>query len=207
MMNQNILKTIGLFFLSVSLFFPVEAIRRRRFRNYKQSDMKFELLSPSFANNSTIPSMYTCDGTDISPPLRWSNVPPGTQSLALIVDDPDARGGHWAHWVIFNLPPTMKELTKGANIAFYGGVEGTTNWKTTGWGGPCPPIKKHRYIFKLYALRTKRLRLSPKASRADLLRAMQGKVIGTATLIGTYQKTRKKERKTGITYQLSQQKG
>jgi Raf kinase inhibitor-like YbhB/YbcL family protein len=171
----------------------LEAIRRRRSQAYKAIDTNFMLLSSAFPNNGTIPSMYTCEGDDISPPLRWKNPPPGTQSFALIVEDPDSRGGHWANWVVFNLPGDMRQLSKGVNVAYYEGIEGVNSWKTNNWGGPCPPIKKHRYIFTIYALKSKRLRLSKKATRSELLRAMHGKVLAKARLVGTYQKKLKKE--------------
>ncbi len=171
---------------------PIDAIRRRRPKEKKAVHLGFTLKSSAFANSGAIPMMYTCDGTDVSPPLRWKNVPDGTKSFVIICEDPDARGGTWTHWVIFNLPATVTYLPVNANIAYYKGVEGTNSWGSVDWGGPCPPMRKHRYIFTMYAISQPKLRLDKKAKRQDVVRAMRGKILVNATLMGTYQRPQKR---------------
>ena len=149
--------------------------------------MSFKLTSIAFAYEDPIPMKYTCDGDDISPPLQWSEPPPGTQSFALIVDDPDARGT-WDHWLIFNLPagtlalpeavPTESDLADGSK-------QGLNSWKKLGYGGPCPPGGPHRYFFKLYALDTV-LDLEAGATKEQLLRGMEGHVLDQTDLMGKY---------------------
>ncbi|MGA7870655.1 MAG: YbhB/YbcL family Raf kinase inhibitor-like protein [Candidatus Binatus sp.] len=158
--------------------------------------MALKLTSPAFKNRSEIPPVYTCDGNDLSPALTWSNVPEGAQSLALIADDPDAPDPAapkmtWVHWVLYNLPPTLDGLPEGAGSAKMpsGTLPGVNDWKRTGYGGPCPPIGRHRYFFKLYALN----RILPDLNRptkAKLEAAMKGHILAQATLIGTYQRKR-----------------
>jgi Raf kinase inhibitor-like YbhB/YbcL family protein len=138
--------------------------------------------------------MYTCDGEDISPPLAWSDIPPNAQSLALIVDDPDAPDPKapkmtWVHWVLYNLPPAEGGLPEGVPSMDLprGTREGLNDWKRTGYGGPCPPIGRHRYFFKLYALDTVLPDLGH-PTKAALEKAMKGHVIAQAELIGTYQR-------------------
>ncbi len=168
--------------------FSLEAIprRRKKQKTYQQAD--FKLISSAFTNNGQIPTMYTCDGEDISPPLRWEKVPPETKSFVLLVDDPDARGGQWTHWLVFDLPERVKYLPVNANIEFHKGIEGVNDWGSNDWGGPCPPLRKHRYKFHIYALRVPTLKLSKDAKRAEVLRAMHGKIIAQATLVGTYER-------------------
>lgn len=153
--------------------------------------MTFVTFSPSFPNNGKIPKKFTCDGADVSPELTWTTPPPGTQSFTLIVEDPDAPGGTWSHWVLFNLPAhitTLPEgILKGAEV-FGGGRQGRNDFRKTGYGGPCPPPGKcHRYFFKLYALDTM-LNLKPGAGKQDVAQAMQGHVLAKAELMGTYQR-------------------
>lgn len=154
-----------------------------------------ELVSPAFAHGDPIPQRYTCDGEDVSPPLRWSGVPPTAKSLALIVDDPDAPDPRaprmrWVHWVLFNIPPTVTELPENATAERLpaGTREGFNDWKRLGYGGPCPPIGRHRYFFTLYALDTTLALERP--TRSQLEAAMRGHVIATAVLIGTYERKR-----------------
>ena len=150
------------------------------------------IQSSAFSPNGSIPAKYTCQGNDTSPPLAWSGVPAGTQSLVLIVDDPDAPDPAapkrvWVHWVVFNVPPTVTELGEGLKELPAGAKSGLNDWGRPGYGGPCPPIGRHRYFHKLYALdRTLELE---RATKADVERAMQGHVLGSAELVGTYQKT------------------
>ncbi|MFH0343284.1 MAG: YbhB/YbcL family Raf kinase inhibitor-like protein [Chromatiales bacterium] len=156
--------------------------------------MNLTIASQAFAHNGEIPPRFTCDGADRSPPLRWSGLPEGTKSLVLIVDDPDAPDPAapkitWVHWVLYNLPPTATSLPEGvaANVLPEGTLEGLNDWKRTGYGGPCPPIGRHRYFHKLYALDVT-LRDLGKPTKAQLEQAMTGHVLTQAELIGTYQK-------------------
>ena len=148
-----------------------------------------QLESEAFAAGATIPQRYTCDGDDISPALRWSEPPAGTQSLALIFDDVDAPGRTWIHWVVFNLPADARALHEGVPsdpIVAGLGVHGANSWKRPGYGGPCPPKGgPHRYTFRLYALDTI-LDLDAGADRAELDRAMEGHILATGQLMGLY---------------------
>jgi Raf kinase inhibitor-like YbhB/YbcL family protein len=152
--------------------------------------MNLKLESPDFAHMGEIPKRHTCDGEDSAPALNWSNLPAGTQSLALIVDDPDAPDPAapklvWVHWVLYNIPASSTGLAAGAEKLPPGTLQGLNDWKRTGYGGPCPPIGRHRYFFKLYALDTILPDLDgPDKSRLE--EAMSGHVIGQAELIGTY---------------------
>ena len=158
------------------------------------SVMAMELTSPSFADGAEIPVRHTCEGDDSSPALNWRGLPPGTKSLVLIVDDPDAPDPQapkmtWVHWVLFNLPPETSELPENVASATLpeGTGEGVNDWKRTGYGGPCPPIGRHRYYHKLYALDV-RLEDLKKPNKAQVESAMQGHVLDQAELVGTYQK-------------------
>lgn len=153
-----------------------------------------ELTSDAFAPNTDIPALYTCEGSDVSPPLAWTGVPPGTQSLALIVDDPDAPDPAapktiWVHWVLYNLPPDTAGLAAGMTPAKLpaGTLEGLNDWQRTGYGGPCPPIGRHRYFHKLYALDI-RLPVLETATKATLEKAMQGHILAQSELMGHYKK-------------------
>jgi Raf kinase inhibitor-like YbhB/YbcL family protein len=147
--------------------------------------------SPSFREGEEIPQEFTCQGADVSPALAWSGIPAGTRSLALIVDDPDAPDPKapkmtWVHWVLYDLPPSEAVLPEGGELPA-GTREGVNDWKRTGYGGPCPPIGRHRYFFKLYALDTTLGDLkSP--SKPALEKAMVGHILAKAELMGTYQK-------------------
>jgi Raf kinase inhibitor-like YbhB/YbcL family protein len=158
--------------------------------------MAFILTSPAFANNGSIPKQYTCEGADISPLLRWSGVPQGTKSFALIIDDPDAPDPRaptmtWVHWVVYDIPAEAQGLPENAaNSGLPAGArQGLNDWKRAGYGGPCPPIGRHRYFHRLYALDTVLPDLGH-ATKAQLLDAMKGHVIAEAQLGGTYQKGR-----------------
>lgn len=150
--------------------------------------MAFEIKSSAFAANSTIPSKYTCDGSDVSPPLSWKDVPAGTKSFALISDDPDAPVGTWVHWVMWNIPSTVSSLKEGMEKSASlsdGTKQGMSDFKRPGYGGPCPPGGTHRYFFKLYALDTT-LDLPANATKAQLEVAMKGHILGQTQIIGTY---------------------
>jgi Raf kinase inhibitor-like YbhB/YbcL family protein len=156
--------------------------------------MSLVLTSAAFAALGAIPTLHTCEGTDVSPPLAWTGVPANARSLVLIVDDPDAPDPKapkmtWVHWVLYDLPPTTTGLAEGvASSALPPGTrEGKNDWKRTGYGGPCPPIGRHRYFHKLYALDVLLGYLGP-ATKADVEAAMKGRVLAQAELVGTYQK-------------------
>ena len=143
-----------------------------------------KLTSAAFVNNGLIPSEFTCDGSDTSPPLAISEVPKNAKSLALIMDDPDAPIGIFVHWVVWNIPPDIREIRKGAEPS---GVQGKTDFRKSGYGGPCPPSGIHRYFFKLYALDTL-LDLPEGLSKKDVEKAMQGHIIEKAELVSTYKR-------------------
>ncbi len=156
--------------------------------------MAFSLTSSAFQSGGEIPSVHTCEGKDVSPPLSWNDVPAGARSLALIVDDPDAPDPKapkttWVHWVLYDIPPEAKGLGEAtaARDLPPGTREGKNDWNRLGYGGPCPPIGRHRYFFKLYALDTMLPDLG-KPTKAALEKAMEGHVLAKAELMGTYQK-------------------
>lgn len=156
--------------------------------------MSIKITSTAFQSGGSIPSKYTCEDRDLSPPLGWSGAPPGTKSFALIVDDPDAPDPAkpqrvYVHWVVFNLPAATIALAENASKKGLpkGAVHGKNDWGKTEYGGPCPPIGRHRYFFKLYALDTELTGLSS-PTKSNLERVMKGHVIDSAELIGTYQK-------------------
>ena len=157
--------------------------------------MTQEITSPAFSHNEEIPSKYTCDGEDISPALEWSGLPEGTKSIALIVDDPDAPDPAapkmtWVHWVLYNIPPSatgLPEAVKSRDLP-EGTKEGLNDWKRSGYGGPCPPIGRHRYFHKLYALDIVLPGLG-RPTKKDLEKAMEGHILAKAELVGTYQRS------------------
>jgi Raf kinase inhibitor-like YbhB/YbcL family protein len=155
-----------------------------------------KLTSPAFDHNKAIPAQYTCEGADISPALQWSDAPKGTKSFALIVDDPDAPSKVWVHWILFNIPASVNELTENmpsnsfvpySAQGFEGPRQGATDFNgAQHYGGPCPPSGNHRYHFTLYALDTT-LDLPAGATKRQLLAAMKSHILEETTLIGTYQ--------------------
>ncbi len=153
--------------------------------------MAFELQSPAVSSGGEIPAKYSCDGADRSPPLRWSDPPTKTKGFALIADDPDAPAGTWVHWVIYGLAATLRELPEGVptrDTAPGIGTQGVNDFRKVGYGGPCPPRgPAHRYFFRLYALDTE-LTLPPRKTKAELLKAIEGHVVGQAELIGRYKR-------------------
>ncbi|MFZ0255579.1 MAG: YbhB/YbcL family Raf kinase inhibitor-like protein [Gammaproteobacteria bacterium] len=156
--------------------------------------MAFSITSSAFDHQGEIPKRYTCDGKDESPPLSWDGIPEGAQSLVLIVDDPDAPDPAapkmtWVHWVLYNIPATVTGLPEAVASAKLprGTQEGLNDWQRAGYGGPCPPIGRHRYFFKLYALDTLLTELR-KPTKAELEKAMADHILATAELIGTYQR-------------------
>lgn len=156
--------------------------------------MTLSLSSTAFGHDGDIPQRYTCEGSDVSPPLAWTGIPERTQSLALIVDDPDAPDPNaprmtWVHWVLYNIPPSASGLKKAIEpTALPAGTrEGKNDWQRTGYGGPCPPIGRHRYFHKLYALDVMLPDLK-QPTKAELEEAMEEHVIGKIELVGNYQK-------------------
>jgi len=155
--------------------------------------MAMTLNSPAFKQNGHIPSKYTCEGDDVSPPLAWEGVPDDAKSLVLVIDDPDAPDPKapkmvWVHWIVYNMPPGTKSLPENASEAQLpqGALLGLNDFKKTEYGGPCPPIGRHRYFHKIYALD---ITLDLKgATKSQIERAMRGHVLANAELIGTYQK-------------------
>jgi len=152
--------------------------------------MAFTLTSTAFRDGAAIPVKHTCDGGDVSPPLAWSGAPAGTRCFALIADDPDAPAGSWVHWVVYNLPAAVCELpenvAKVEALDLAGARQGRNDFRRPGYGGPCPPPgPAHRYFFTLYALDAP-LTLKAGAQSKDVETAMQGHVLGSAQLLGTY---------------------
>ena len=148
-----------------------------------EAAMSLQVSSPVLMEGGTIARKYTCDAENVSPPLTWSGIPSGTQSLALIADDPDAPAGTWVHWVLYDLPADTTSLAEGTKGI---GVEGVNDFRKSGYGGPCPPRgSTHRYYFKVYAL-DKQLGLTPGAGKRDVEWAMQGHVLAQGVLMGKY---------------------
>jgi len=174
--------------------FKRSALRRGNLMLLEAMTMALVLTSTAFSANGPIPKLYTCEGSDVSPPLAWSGIPQGTRSLVLIVDDPDAPDPKapkltWVHWVLYNIPAAATGLVENEKKQGVpkGSLPGLNDWKRTGYGGPCPPIGRHRYFHKLYALDTTLPDLK-QPTKVQLLQAMQGHMLAETQLIGTYQK-------------------
>ncbi len=156
--------------------------------------MELKLTSTAFSHGQAIPRDHTCDGDDLSPPLAWEGLPPGTESLVLIVDDPDAPDPAapkmtWVHWILYNIPPSTTSLPPGGSRTDLppGTREGLNDWKRTGYGGPCPPIGRHRYFHKMYALDVQLPDLGT-PTKAALEDAMADHILASAELVGTYER-------------------
>jgi len=150
--------------------------------------LDFKLTSSAYLQGDPIPASFSCDGENTSPRLTWTNPPTGTESFALIFDDPDAPGGTWVHWVLFNLPAEARSLPANVppdSTLANGAVHGSNSWKSIGYGGPCPPSGEHRYFMKLYALDSA-LDLEVGATKEELLDAMEDHIVGLTELMGTY---------------------
>jgi Raf kinase inhibitor-like YbhB/YbcL family protein len=155
-----------------------------------EEKMTLKVTSTAFDEGGVIPAKYTCDGENVSPPLAWSGVPDGAKSLALVADDPDAPGGTWTHWVIYQIPATEKGLPENVptrDTLDGGARQGVNDFKKTGYGGPCPPSGTHHYFFKLYALDAEP-NLPPGVSKEQLLKAIDGHVVAEGQLMGRYQR-------------------
>ncbi|AFY78371.1 Raf kinase inhibitor-like protein, YbhB/YbcL family [Pleurocapsa sp. PCC 7327] len=190
-MNRRACLRLGVRFsswLGLSLVACGSAPKQQNSFSTSTGTMKLE--STAFIHNELIPSRYTCDGEDISPPLNWNDPPAATKSLALICDDPDAPMKTWVHWVVYNLPPETRSLPEkipAGNSLSNGGLQGKNDFGKIAYGGPCPPRGTHRYFFKLYALDTM-LDLKPGATKAQLEAAMKGHILAQAEFIGHYRR-------------------
>jgi Raf kinase inhibitor-like YbhB/YbcL family protein len=175
-----------IFFAFISTFTGCSYSKKLKIK--EKTGMK--LSSFAFSHNENIPPKYTCSGKDISPPLLIEGIPAEAKSLALICDDPDAPMGTFVHWVMFNIPVNIAEIPEAipnVDVLGNGAIQGNTDFRKIGYGGPCPPSGTHRYFFKLYALDTK-LDLRPGASKAQVEKEMEGHVIAKAELIGLYKR-------------------
>lgn len=187
---------IALLVLCAVVYFLLAPARSETFSSIEiistEADMTFQLTSDAFSNGQSIPAKYSCIGKNISPALSWNDPPAGTQSFALIVDDPDAPFGTWVHWVLFNIAPDKRELPEdlsvtGKNIDPEAIYVGKNSSGTIGYDGPCPPSGTHRYYFKLYALDTT-ISLLPGATKDQLLKEMDGHILAQTELMGTFSK-------------------
>ena len=179
-----------LFLLLIVLYGCVKQEKPEKSKEEEVPNMAIKVTSPAFQEGGMIPSKYTADGQDISPPLEWTGVPDGTKSIALISDDPDAPVGTWVHWVMWNIPPEASGLPENVppdrNLPD-GSKQGITDFRRPGYGGPAPPSGTHRYYFKIYALDMK-LDLPDSSTKADLLNAMKGRILAEGQLMGKYQR-------------------
>ncbi len=181
---------VGCIVMAFSIFCFCQNKKQSLPQKEEEKKMDIEITSTAFNEGGMIPTKYTCDGPDISPPLAWSSVPENTVSIALICDDPDAPVGTWVHWVLFNLPPEIKELPENLptkEILSNGAKQGRNGSRRIGYSGPCPPGGTHRYYFKIYALNTK-LDLEPGVEKKELVEAMEGHILAEGQLMGRYQR-------------------
>lgn len=173
---------------------PPISVLHRRHKEKAPMAKTMHLTSSNFNNNESIPATYTCDGANVSPQLSWDKVPEGTQSFALICDDPDAPKGTWVHWVLYNLPPSVTSLNEGIPtdaLLINGGRQGINSFNNVGYGGACPPHGhgEHRYVFKIYALKIALDNLpAGTTTKEDLEAAIEGNLLGYGELIGTYKR-------------------
>ncbi len=187
---REVLKLVIIFtilaILIGGLAFFIQKGRKKELPLSEESLSKnMKLTSPAFGNNQFIPSKYTCDGQDINPPLQISGVPEEAKSLVLIVDDPDAPGGTWDHWIVWNINPSISEIKE--NEVPEGAIEGLNDFEKHSYGGPCPPSGVHHYHFRLYAL-SKKLDLDPSSRKEDVKKAMEGFILDQTELVGLYQR-------------------
>jgi Raf kinase inhibitor-like YbhB/YbcL family protein len=185
---------------SEAVLVSLVAKKRNTTTSKEEKTVNILITSDAFLEGEAIPTKYTCDGDELSPDLRWSDIPPNTRSLALICEDPDAPSGTFTHWILFDLPPTVTELPEGVSTAerlTNGAVQGQNDFKRIGYGGPCPPPNdsEHRYYFRIYALDTE-LQLQAGARREDVIPAMVGHALATGHLMGTYK--RKQAQTSGV---------
>jgi hypothetical protein len=191
LMNQKLTIPSSAAAAMIALFVLTTGIAPGQELKKEQASASITLTSPAFQSGESIPFKYTCEGSNISPPLKWTGSPAGTKTFALICDDPDAPSGTWVHWVLFNVPASSSALSEKVEPAgnLRGGAkQGSNSFNKIGYGGPCPPPgKPHRYFFKLYALDTE-IALKPGATKEELLRAMEKHVLAQGRLMGTCQR-------------------
>jgi Raf kinase inhibitor-like YbhB/YbcL family protein len=191
MAGRSVTPRIFLITAAVILLVASLAVRPALPAHAGEKAMAFSVSSPSFTNGGEIAKKFTCDATDVSPQLVWTEPPAGTKALALLVDDPDAPVGNWTHWVLWNLPPTSRGLPEGVSKTAKlpdGSEQGMNDFHRTGYNGPCPPAgKPHRYYFKLFALDGK-LELEAGAGKRELEAAMKGHILGHAEWMGRYKR-------------------
>ncbi len=162
------------------------AENKEQAKNNEVVALPLNLSSPAFSNNAVLPAKFTCEGADVNPELRIDGVPSGAKSLVLVVDDPDAPSRVWEHWTLINIPPDT--VTIAENSVPKGAVQLANDFRRVEWGGPCPPPGKvHHYLFRLYALDS-RLNLSSSSTKADVEKAMKGRVLEETVLVGTYER-------------------
>jgi Raf kinase inhibitor-like YbhB/YbcL family protein len=169
---------------------PQPVVQQPPANQSNQNNPEFKLTSTAFKEGQPIPSTYTCDGVNVSPPLEWSGVPKSARTITIIADDPDTPGGMWVHWVLYNLPADNTGLVENLPATeklVAGGFHGKTDFGTTGYGGPCPPSGTHRYFFKIYALDGD-LSLKAGATKAEVEKAMEGHIVSQGQLMGTYRR-------------------
>ena len=187
-MNKKLIILIGAAGLLLIICFLAAGFLVPRLLAGRVSGESIQVIS-SFVDGGAIPQKYTCDGEDISPSISWSDIPNGTKSIVLIVDDPDAAEQPWAHWVLFNIPSQLTGVAEGIeNIEVVRGVgiHGFNNWGETGYRGPCPPVgDSHQYFFKLYALDSP-LNLQPGATASEVINAMEDHILGQGQLVANY---------------------
>jgi len=185
-------KYIKLLIITLIIILSVFLLVKSSSKVPSKEGVGMKISSPAFEHNGAIPSKYTCDGEDVSPPLVFEGIPENAASLALIADDPDAPMGTWVHWVIYNIPPTSGGLTENFpsdSKLDDGSLQGMTDFRRVGYGGPCPPSGAHRYFFKLYAL-DKKLDLPAGATKQQVETAMKGHIIAQDQLIGIYKRSK-----------------
>lgn len=195
MVRYRFVRTVFGLLCMLGVLVPLYGFSRRspKKKEVARSAGPFILASSAFNQGGTIPQHYTCDGKDISPPLHWDNPPVGTQSFVLVCHDPDAFGGEWIHWIVFDIPGAKRRLEKQVNVASINAQLGTNSWGEAEYGGPCPPLKQHRYVFTLYALDVPQLPVKTKMPKyRHIKRALGGHVLGKTRLMGKYQRVKNK---------------
>lgn len=188
MFRNNNIKSASIIILSIFWMFTLSCDSIKGMLGGNK--MSIKIRSSAFEEGGMIPKKYSCDGQDVSPQLSWSAPPKGTESIAIVCDDPDAPGGVWVHWVIFNISPDVTELDENLppDKSFPdGSIHGKNDFGKLGYGGPCPPGGTHRYYFKLYALDTM-LNLHPGITKKELVQAMQGHILAESHLLGKYER-------------------
>jgi len=188
--SLSILSIAVLALLLISCARPQPVVQEPPANQSSPAKPELKLTSAAFKEGQAIPRTYTCDGVNISPPLEWSGVPATAKTLAIIADDPDAPGGMWVHWVLYNLPADnigLVENLPATETLLAGGFQGKNDFEKIGYGGPCPPSGTHRYLFKIYALDIE-LPLKAGATKAEILKAMEGHILLQGQLMGTYRR-------------------